>query len=185
MGSSAPVSAPALTFSELILNPPGRRPSYRRPRKIGCALLVADRRLQTDLMIRRYPRFAAIPFGGRKGRTMRPLRGGTRPRSSGFSWGGAARGLPRVGSWRALRGLMTGDSGRLWFLPRIVHLMDLATVCAHGRKGRRPGAARYASRPSQGGSSAIVLERQPDDAAPPRSHPRASAVWHVRSRGDR
>jgi hypothetical protein len=47
----------------------------------------------------------------------------------GFPMGRRVWGIA-VGSVlaRALRGLMTGDGGRLWFLSRIVHLVAVATV---------------------------------------------------------
>ena len=89
--------------------------------------LVADRRLHTDLLARHYPSFAHLPIDAK------------RPgREDAFRVRRDALGLIRTiidrpsallaraaVAARAARALATGRSAHLWFLPKVMHLLDV------------------------------------------------------------
>ena len=92
--------------------------------------LVADRRLHTDLLARHYPSFAHLPID-----TKRP------GREDAFRVRRDALGLIRTiidrpsallaraaVAARAARALATGRSAHLWFLPKVMHLLDVESA---------------------------------------------------------
>ena len=89
--------------------------------------IVRDRRLHTDALHRRYPRFASIPFAGREPGRDVPAR--VRRDAAALAARLAAhRGsLVRRGAAlaRTARAFATGRRAHLWFLPRLAHLMDV------------------------------------------------------------
>jgi len=89
--------------------------------------VVRDRRLHTDAIERRYPQFARIPFAGKE--PGRDVAARVRRDAAALAARIAAhRGsLLRRGAAlaRAARAVATGRSAHLWFLPRLVHLMDV------------------------------------------------------------
>lgn len=110
---------------------------------------VRDRRLHTDLLERRYPRFSAIPFAGKeRGRDV-PAR--VRRDAAALAARIAVHRGSLVGRAGALartaRAFATGRSAHLWFLPRLAHLLDVEAR-ARGISPPRPprgGAATPAA----------------------------------------
>jgi asparagine synthase (glutamine-hydrolysing) len=101
--------------------------------------VVADRRLHTETLQRRYPAFAHLPFDRKqKGREDRG--GGRRSAAALLALAvrsGSAIVDTRAIAARALRALATGASGHLWFLPRMVQLLDVErryTEFTHNRQ---------------------------------------------------
>jgi len=89
--------------------------------------LVADRRFHTETLQRRYPALAHLPFDGkRKGSEDRG--GGRRSAAALLALvvrSGSAIIDTRAVAARAVRALATGASTHLWFLPRMVQLVDV------------------------------------------------------------
>jgi asparagine synthase (glutamine-hydrolysing) len=92
---------------------------------------VADRTFHTEVLTRRYARYSGIRFGGKQ---LGPLdRGrGRRLAIDLLRLGSDRAGLVDTGAVRAraVRALVSGDSTKLWFVPRIVHLLDVASAGA-------------------------------------------------------
>ena len=89
--------------------------------------LVADRRLHTDLLARHYPSFAHLPIDAKQPGREDPRR--VRRDALGLVRAVAdapsalvARGAVTA---RAARALATGRSAQLWFLPKVMHLLDV------------------------------------------------------------
>ncbi|HYM25622.1 MAG TPA: asparagine synthase-related protein [Vicinamibacterales bacterium] len=89
--------------------------------------LVRDRRLHTDLLARRYPRFNGVPLDGkRQGRdSALQIR-----RDAVALMSRLARSRSRLVAAvpvaaRAARAAASGRSAHLWFLPKIIHLLDV------------------------------------------------------------
>jgi hypothetical protein len=93
--------------------------------------IVADRRLHTDVIARRYPRFAGVRFGGKQIGAVDRGRG-RRLALNLLRVGGDGGGLVNMTAVRvrAGRALVSGDSTKLWFVPRVVHLLDVASAGA-------------------------------------------------------
>jgi hypothetical protein len=88
---------------------------------------VADRRLHTDTLHRHYPQYARIPFDGvRRGtddrRAVRRDATDLLKRVSESRSGLVHR--PGVAA-RILKALASGASRHLWFLPRVLHLLEV------------------------------------------------------------
>jgi hypothetical protein len=91
--------------------------------------LVSDRRLHSELMERRYPRFAAIPFGGKERSAPRSMAARRQAAQLlGLTFESSTLVDIRAVRLRAARALASGDSDALWFVPRIVHLLDVASA---------------------------------------------------------
>lgn len=99
--------------------------------------LVRDRRLHTDVLARHYPQFGDVPLDSKRQGSAR-ARQVRRDAVALLSHLARARsGLIAAGSVaaRAARAVVTGRSTHLWFLPKIVHLLDVeqtATGRTHG-----------------------------------------------------
>jgi hypothetical protein len=94
--------------------------------------IVADRALHSEVLGRRYPRYASIRIGGKRLGPIDRARG-RRLAIDLLRLGGDRTGLVDVGAVRAraVRALLSGDSTKLWFVPRVVHLLDVASAGAH------------------------------------------------------
>jgi hypothetical protein len=103
---------------------------------------VADRRLHTETLHRRYPQYARIPFDGtRRGtddrRAVRRDAADLLKRVSESRSGLIHR--PSVAA-RILKALASGASRHLWFLPRVLHLLEVE------RRARGEASAAAATR---------------------------------------
>ena len=94
--------------------------------------VVADRRLHTDLLARHYPQFRDLPLDGKRQGKDSP----SQVRRDAFALisrlrraNSAIVAAPSV-ALRAARAAASGRSAHLWFLPKIVHLLDVEDVCA-------------------------------------------------------
>jgi hypothetical protein len=89
--------------------------------------LVADRTLHTQTMHRRYPTLAHLPFEAkRKGADDR--RGNRRSAAALLAFALQARSAAvdtRAVAIRAARAISSGSSAHIWFLSRMVQLLDV------------------------------------------------------------
>jgi len=93
--------------------------------------LVRDRRLHTDVLARHYPSFSDVPLDSkRKGNES-----ASQVRRDALAFlsrlGRARSGLVATVpvAARAARAITSGRSAHLWFLPKILHLLDVERVC--------------------------------------------------------
>jgi hypothetical protein len=88
---------------------------------------VADRRLHTDALHRRYPQYADLPFDRKQRGAASPA--AIRREAAALSARVAMHpgGLVdrRAVLARTTRAMLSGDPAQLWFLPKLVHLMDV------------------------------------------------------------
>jgi hypothetical protein len=100
--------------------------------------LVADRRLHTDLLARHYPSFAHLPIdtkqpGRDDPRRVRRDALGLLRLIAGQPSRLVARGAVAT---RAARALSTGRSAQLWFLPKVMHLLDVERAALAAERSR-------------------------------------------------
>ena len=106
--------------------------------------LVADRRLHTDLLARHYPSFAHLPIDAKQPGREDPRR--VRRDALGLvrAIAGAPSALVARGAVaaRAARALATGRSAQLWFLPKVMHLLDVERASNDApRRAEAPASA--------------------------------------------
>jgi len=89
--------------------------------------LVADRRLHSDLLARHFPSFAHLPIDAKRPGREDPFR--VRRDALGLMRAIIERPSALVAraavAARAARALATGRSAHLWFLPKVMHLLDV------------------------------------------------------------
>jgi hypothetical protein len=89
--------------------------------------LVRDRRLHTDLLARHYPRFRDVPLDSKRqgGDSASQVRRDAVALMSRL--GRASSDIVAAGAVaaRAARAVASGRSAHLWFLSKIVHLLDV------------------------------------------------------------
>ena len=105
--------------------------------------LVADRRLHTDTLLTHYPEFAHVPFAGRhQGRedAAAVRREAAALMRLTLSSSSALVDLPGIAA-RSARAWLAPTSARVWFLPRIVHLLDVEAIAAGRISAPSPAAA--------------------------------------------
>jgi asparagine synthase (glutamine-hydrolysing) len=94
--------------------------------------LVRDRRLHTDLLARHYPRFSDVPLDSKRqgdDSAWQVRRDGVALMSRlGRANSKVIAAVPVAA--RAARAVASGRSAHLWFLPKVVHLLDVERVAA-------------------------------------------------------